>query len=275
MIDLQKEISDLQTMYKEKTSSKLFSILLIGDSGAGKTRFLETCPRPIHIDSFDPNGTVTVRKGIEEGWIIADTRYEREDPTDPSAFELWDSEYERRKKGEYYQNFGTYCLDSFTMFSDAVMNLVLRGLVRKADRATKSPIPTDYLRIPQENDWPLQMTIIKNAITDILTLPCNVVVTGHLEDKKNKQGLILSKGLYATGRLALRLPRLFQEIYYLKTEETSKGIERHLITQPDGMIEARTRIGRDVFVFKEKPDMMYLLNKAGIKAEHKNYDWRS
>lgn len=272
-LDIKKEFSTIRELYSSQQIERLISALIIGTSGVGKTRLLETCPRPIHVDSFDPKGTTTIRKGIEEGWILADTRYEIEDPTDPYAFELWDNEYNRRKDSGYFSNIGTYALDSLTLFGEAIMNLVLKGLVRKADRkpGTSTALKTDYLRIPQENDYPLQMNILKNCISDILSLPCNVIIIGHLENKTDREGKVLSRGLYVTGKLATRLPRLFEEIYHLKTEDSSKGPQYYLLTQPEGGVEARTRIGRDKFAFREVPDICYLLEKAGLKPKHKEF----
>lgn len=272
-LDITKEVSELHNMYKERKQSRMISALVIGKSGSGKTRLLETCPRPIHVDSFDPNGLTTIKRGIEERWIIPDTRYEDEDPTDPYAFELWDETYHKRKASGYFNQIGTYALDGITGFIDAAMNIVLKGLVRKADRATKAAIKSDLLRIPQENDWPLQMNMVMNALRDILTLPCNVVVIGHVEDKTNKQGQVTDKGLFITGKLRLRVPRMFEEIYYMKVEESSKGPVYIMYTQSQDGIEARTRIGRDKFDFREEPNIMKLLTKAGLNPQHKDMPW--
>lgn len=153
------------------------------------------------------------------------------------------------------------------------MNLVLKGLTRKADRATKTPIRSDYLRIPQENDYPIQMNIIKNALTDILSLPCDIMILGHTEDKKDKQGTVVSRGLYVTGKLSLRLPRLFEEIWYMKVEETSEGPKYYLMTQRCDGIDARTRLGRDVLEYREVPDVMALLQKVGLNPQHLDMEW--
>lgn len=274
MLDIRKEISELQTMYSDRAKRRLLSALILGGSGSGKTRLSCTGRRPVHIDSFDPNGTDTVRDWIKEGWVIADTRFEDE------GFQLWDQVFEQRVKSGYFNHIGTYVLDSFTTFSDAVMAVVLSGLVRKADRggdkkATK--IDTELLRIPQENDYPLQMNILMNALNSeqgILRLPCDVIVIGHLEDKKNKQGAVIARGLYCTGKLMTRIPRLFQEIYVCETEETSRGINWIVKTQPEGLVEARSRLGAEgKLAFKEKPDLMAIMRKCGLDPQHKEMPW--
>lgn len=287
-LEIKRQLEEIQSLYDTHKSERLINALVYGPGGSGKTRLLETCRQPIHIDSFDPDGTDTIQKNIRSannpnGYIIADTRYEKEDPTNPSAFEEWDKKYEERKKAGYFNMFGTYALDSITTFADAVMNYVLYGAPKSGSKqqgyrgrkADRSDLLSDHLSIPQENDWPIQMSFLKNVITDILTLPCDIVIIGHLEDKKNKQGSVIGRGLYITGRLSIRIPRLFQEIYVTRVDQTASGLEYSLITAQDGMIEAKTRLGRDgIFKFKEEPNIFKLLQKAGLKPEHKPIPWK-
>lgn len=281
MLDVRKEVEELQQLYEKRSTERLLTALIIGRSGGGKTTLACSGRRPVHIDSFDPQGTESVRKWIKEGWIIPDTRFEGGD------FELWDEVYERRFDGGYFNNIGTYVLDSWTTVSDSVMNLVLKGLTRKADRSSGgksgAPIQTELLRIPQENDWPLQMNICMNLLTGpkgILKLPCDVILIGHLEDKKTKQGAIIGKGLYSTGKHMVRIPRYFQEIYVCDTEETSRGISYFVQTQPEGLVDARTRMGAGgLLQFKEPHDiknmdtLMRMMRKCGLNPQHKPMPW--
>jgi hypothetical protein len=121
------------------------------------------------------------------------------------------------------------------------------------------------------------MNILMNALNSengILRLPCDIVVTGHLEDKKNKQGAVIARGLYATGKLMTRIPRLFQEILVCETEETSKGISYFVKTQPEGMVDARTRMGANGRLkFREEPDLMAMMKKCGYDPQHKAMPW--
>jgi hypothetical protein len=270
VLDIKKEVADLQGLYNTRTG--YHSFLVMGGSGTGKTTLLETCPRPIHVDSFDPKGTLSISKGIKEGWIIADTSFEQEDPTHPTVFALWDAAYERRKKEGYFEYFGTYAVDGLSRLNDAIMNYILYG-APKGRKADRKDLKTDFLLIPQENDWPLQMAIVNNICSDILTLPCNVVMIGHVEDKKDKKGNLIGRGLFTTGRNMIRIPRLFEEIYITVTRPGSAGPTYWLQTKTEDLLEAKTRIGRDTFDFYERPDIVYLLNKAGQIVQHKEIPW--
>jgi myosin-crossreactive antigen len=67
--------------------------------------------------------------------------------------------------------------------------------------------------------------------------------------------------------LKVDIPTLFDEIYVLEAKETSKGIERRLITAPPERYEARTRMGGGLFETREVADFKELFKKAGRNTE--------
>jgi len=261
-IDIKKEFEDIRRMYSESTTQKHAAFLVYGGSGVGKTRLLKTCRKPIHIDSFDPRGTLTVRDEIKAGWILADTRFELEDPFKPTVFELWDKEYERRQRDGYFANIGTYAIDSATMWSSAAMNQVLKT-TKGGSRAGTQPFQQDYLPA---------MYMIENAIKDFLSLPCDIVLIAHENELKDDvTGKLYVTPLF-TGKLQQRVPLLFDELYHMETTRTSAGIKYSMLTQSDGTFKARTRLGKDgIFTANEEPDIKALLKKAGYPTEDKPY----
>lgn len=261
-LDIQKEFSDIRAMYSEQAMQKHATFLVYGGSGTGKTRLIKTCRRPIHVDSFDPQGTVTIRDEIKEGWILADTRYEEEDPFKPTSFQLWDKEYERRQRDGYFQHIGTYVIDSATTWASAAMNQVLK-MAKGGSRAGSQPWENDYLPA---------MYMIENAIKDFLTLPCDIVLIAHENTLKDD----VSGKLYVTplfvGKLQQRIPLLFTELYHAQSTRTSTGFKYTLLTQSDGTYRARTRLGKEgIFAANEEPDIKALLKKAGYSTEDKPY----
>jgi hypothetical protein len=261
-IDIKKEFADIRAMYDTSAQQKHAAFLVYGGSGAGKTRLLSTCRRPIHIDSFDPRGTanVQVKKGIAEGWILADVRYEAEDPFNPTVFALWDREYERRQREKYFDHIGTYCVDSATLWEAAAMNQVLKT-AKGGSRAGSQPYEQDYLPA---------MYMIKNAIKDFLTLPCDIVLTAHENIMQDE----------ATGKMYVtplfvgkkqNNPVFFSELYYLQSTRTSAGVKYTMLTQSDGTYRAKTRMGEGIFTANEEPDIKTLLKKAGYEIEDKPY----
>jgi hypothetical protein len=88
-LDIKTEADKLRTMYKEQKRAGFARILLTGESGSGKTYGARNAPFPVHIDSFDPDGTIGLDEWITKGDIVVDARYEEEDPLKPGAFSLW------------------------------------------------------------------------------------------------------------------------------------------------------------------------------------------
>lgn len=76
-----------------------------------------------------------------------------------------------------------------------------------------------------------------------------------------------------TGKLKVRIPLLFDEIYITVAKEGSKGTVHSFLTAPDGQYFGRTRLGENgLFELYEKPDIKYLLRKAGEDDSDKPFE---
>lgn len=259
MLNIKKEFENIRKLYSDQAQQKSFNALLYGDFGTGKTALSTTCRLPVHIDSFDPGGVKTVRDEISKGMILADVRYEVEDFMNPTAFALWDREYHRRKREGYFSQIGTYFIDSATTWASAAMNVVLK----KANRLGGPPFQQDYLPA---------MSMIENAIKDITTLPCDVILTAHLDVDKDEATGRMFVGPLFVGKLKQRVPLLFDELYCMQTKNTALGVVYSLLTRSDGIFKARTRLGKGgIFDVNEQPNIKALLKKAGYQTEDKPY----
>ena len=209
-IDTQNEIATLRQLYREDPRQSSFNLLLLGEYGRGKTFILRTARKPVFIDSFDPGGSKCLRKYIEKGDIIVDTRWEREDPMNPTAFATYKDHY-------HYQ-----------------------------------------------------MLDIRTYVKKMLDLPCDSILTGHLELKQEGDSGSM-KYIYATtGKGTYTIPTFFDEIWVASTKETSKGIEYNVLTESEGMYSARSRLREDgLLETREKPDIKHILAKAGMSTEDK------
>jgi len=257
-IDAKIEAEKLRTLYKEDPRQDLASILMTGESGKGKTYSLRTTPFPVHIDSFDNRGTKSVRDLIDTGDVVADIRYENDDPFNPHAFKLWKKEFEARRVGKYFESIGTYCLDSASTFTEAVMNDIQKN------RNAAGTIPL------WEKDYHPQKVELRKWISKITSLPCHVIVTGHLEPQKDKEGNTVGRRFLMTGKGAIVIPLLFDEIWVMENKETSKGLDYHIVLQSTGMFLARSRLAGTGKLGKTEPtNLRTIFKKAGLNYEDK------
>lgn len=257
-LQIKKSVEELRQMYKEDPRRGTLNILLLGELGTGKTYLSSTARKPVHIDSFDPGGTDSVEDFIKRGDIVADTRWEREDPENPIFYEKWEEEFDTRVADGYFEAFGTYWLDSSTTWSEAIMNWILKksGIAGKAPRFTH-----DY--VPQKME-------IRNKVRKMLDLPCDFVMTGHLEGNKDEVTGGMSYRFMTTGKGAITLPLLFNEIWIMDPKETSKGPEYRILTRATGRHMARSRLAKGGLLDTyEKPDLKAILKKAHMPTEDK------
>uniref|UniRef100_A0A6M3K2H4 Putative ATPase domain containing protein n=1 Tax=viral metagenome TaxID=1070528 RepID=A0A6M3K2H4_9ZZZZ len=266
-LEIEAEAKKLQKMYQDDPRSKSFNAIIYGGFGTGKSSLLRTCRRPILVDSFDPGGSKVLDGYMDiKGWpeeyklddeIYKDTRFEVEDPSRPTAAKLWDEEYHRRKRMGFFDQIGTYAVDSMTTLAQDIMY----SIMQKAGRAGGTPF---------QQDWLPQMTVIENFMRDMVSLPCDCILIGHDDADKDEATGRMFIGLMITGKLKRRVPLLFDEIYSAQTNETSSGIEYKLLTRSTGLYQARTRLGKggelDTY---EKPDIKNILRKVGLPTEDK------
>lgn len=270
-LDIQKEISQLRQLYEEDEKQTTFTALILGELGSGKTWLARTCRLPVHIDSFDPGGTKGLREptvmaggkevqmpSIKGGEIIADTRWEKEDPMRPSAYGAWRRAFDVRIREGYFEHFGTYILDSATYWSEAIMNDILRaaGMPGEAPRFTKDYMP--------------QRITIRNNLRRAMNLPCDFILTGHLKaitDEGTGQTIFR---FMTTGQGMVIVPTMFDEVWVMEPKRGSSGIEYRILTQATGQNLARSRLGGsgrlDTY---EKADIKALLKKAGVDTTDK------
>lgn len=271
-LDARISAEKLRDLYINDTRQNSFRALILGESGTGKSEILRTARLPLHIDSFDPGGTIHLRDLVRDGWASIDTQYEMEDREAPSMYREWVRNFETRRRARYFEHIGTYCLDSTTMWNDAIMNHVLSTAKDKSgkivSRAGTAPLFT--------HDYVPHKVQIQNSMKKILSLPCDVVVTGHIEPDIKKQlvgGEIIEVmdgyRYLTTGQGVIIIPLMFDEVWITTREESSGGIKYQLITNKYKMYEGKTRIGSKKFSTLEEPHIKKLLKKAGWPTDDK------
>lgn len=258
-LDARLEAERLQKLYYDDARQQSVNILLLGEKGHGKTSLLRTARRPIHIDSFDPGGTIVLRDLIACGDVVPDTRYENENPLSPRQYSQWSFETNKRIENDYFSRFGTYCLDSATSWGDCILYWV-QNTINASDRhAGETPRwQTDYRPV---------RTQMENWMRKLLALPCDFILTGHFTGEYQsllKEERLIRYVFDSIGAAKTKIPTFFSEVWIIQATEKSGGNEYKVLTQHDGLYRASTRLGAGGKFNKwEEPNIKALLRKAG------------
>jgi hypothetical protein len=258
VMEVKKKISEIRRMYDDDPRANTFTLLLLGESGGGKSYFAHTCRKPVLIDQFDPGGAKGLRDYIAKGEIIVDSRWSNEDPKNPSVFRDWENEMKNRERMGLWDHIGTYFLDSATTWSDAIMNQVLKiaGLAGEAPRFTHDYVP--------------QKIKIINWIKYMMKLPCDFILTGHLQKSKDEATGRFIYEFMTTGKASVTIPLLFDEIWIMDPVDKAKGTEYRVLTESSGAKIARSRLSKGGVLDRyETPDMKAILTKVGFPTDDK------
>jgi len=266
-LDMIAEVAKINAYYKEKRGAERYRCLAYGDKGTGKTTLFATARFPVHIDCFDPGGSQVIAPEIEKGLIVADTRFEVDDIENPKVFDLWDKEFHRRRKEGYFNQFATYGVDSFTTLSQVIMNYVLK----KQGHAGGIP----QTGAGNDNDYVHQMLHLESSLVGIFSLPCDIIMTAHPEADKDEASGHMFVGPMITGKAKIRIPLLFDEMYYLRVEDTKEGETKWILqTRPSKIFKASSRLARrGKFDKFEEPNIKALLKKAGLPYNDLPIPW--
>lgn len=248
---------DVIKMMKEKYAAKdmtqKLQFLIYGPSGSGKTYSLRTARTPLWIDSFDPGGSTALNDMVADGRAIVVNEYENEDAKHPTAFKLWDENFDKLEKANVFERIGTYVLDSATTWAQAALNEVMKRAARAGG-------------VPQQNDWYPQMVLMEAAIKRMMSLPCDIVFICHDDILKDEITGKVMRAPLLTGKARKRIPLLFSEIYYADVRRTPKGSEYVWQMRKDSTNDARSRMaglpGVKVEDF-EPQDFQALMKKFG------------
>jgi len=207
--------------------------LLIGSTGSGKTSQILTLPGRTFVYIFDPSALATLKGHDIEYEEFMPTKVNlgavslskgKSDPkTTADAAEIytqWAADADTKVASGFFKDFDNVCFDSFTTFSDIVMDRILKINGREG-------------QFPQQDDWGGQMQTITNVVRTFITMDKTLLFTAHDEFKQDKISSRMQNVILLTGRLRVKLPLLFSEIWHMECASTAVDEKFQAQTRPD------------------------------------------
>ncbi len=257
-----------------------YNIMVYGQAGTWKTAAILTCPRPVHLYSFDRHGWAPIKRYVDGKNINVEVRFEGafgsriKAGQQETVFNLWEKDFKEKANSGYFDKVGTLVFDSATSWALSIMDQV-----RKTGGKT---MPDNSYIInkkmtPDQKDWQIQMACIRYALDDFLSLPCNCYLICHEVTEVYGDNERIQTLPYLTGKLKEQLPPMFDEVYRAEVIPGSSKNKARLLTQNDGNIVAKSRLaqvpegkGSPLLNKYEDFDIKKLMLKVGLEKEAKD-----
>lgn len=216
------------------------TILMFGNTGAGKTTLFRTLPGKKFAYLFDPNSLASLQgdKDIDYVEFLPDilpmaarslskeqSKKDRELKRRTSdLYHEWENDYEERLEVGWFaeNNYHWLMFDSITTFSTMVMDRIL----------TLNGRPGEW---PQQDDYGPQMNAILQVFRTATSHGLNLFVTGHMNLIQDELSKRIFQQPMVTGQLRVKLPLLFSQIFFAEcsTGGTEKVSTYTIQTRPD------------------------------------------
>ncbi len=193
--------------------TEALKVLVYGNAGTGKTCFASGFPGPILILDFDGKADSAASYYRNDAARLDQIEVEdmsRQlgadvDPIEKLTSVINSKLIPQQKSGQ--MEFKTLVVDSLTTFSSAVLNHIIRtnpGIKRNSSRQGMQPCQQDYGILKRE---------FGRLIPGLLSLPCNVVMLGHIKVDKDEMTGEIIRGPLMDGSFAQELNVYFKEVY--------------------------------------------------------------
>lgn len=210
-------------------------ILMLGDTGSGKTTQLLTLPGKKFAFLFDPNAVLSLRgfdvdyeEFLPDRLNLAATSLAKgkgDKPTNTAAkselYMEWEKSFNEKLASGFFDAYDIIGMDSATTFLDLIMDRVLS-------------INGRFGQWPQQDDYGPQMVTFTNVCRALTGLGKTIYMTGHMETRQDELTKRIFRRPMMTGRLSTKIPLLFSDIFITEAESDGSGKVAYKIqTTPD------------------------------------------
>jgi hypothetical protein len=222
-------------------------IMSVGPPGSGKSIFGSTFPTPGFI--FDFANSIISYKGLDFdyeqyeasplGWV----KCEKDINTLVKCLKEGKS-FPEKDKPQVDKQYQSVIVDDLSAMTDACMERAMQINPQRSD--TNGPV------------WNIHYSMVRNLmegrLRQIYNLNCNILFIAHVEYiRDQKTGNILGVEPMLTGALPVKIPGMFDEVYYHVTKREGGDTTWLMQTVPVGFNNARSRLSGKL---RELPDLL-------------------
>lgn len=225
-------------------------ILVLGDTGSGKTTQLLTLPGKKFAYLFDSNAILSLRgydvdyeeflpdrQNLAIHSLSAKAGGDKPSVRASTLYQQWEQSFNAKLESGFFKDYDVIAMDSATTLLDLIMDRVLS-------------INGMYGQWPTQDSYGPQMMAFTNICRSLTSMGKMIYMTGHLDIKQDELTKRVFRKPMMTGRLTTKIPLLFSDIFIAEAENDGKGAVTYKIqTVPDRMTTCvRTAIkGLDPF----------------------------
>ena len=211
-------------------------ILMLGDTGSGKTTQFLTLPGKKYCYIFDPNALLSMRGyDVDYDEYLPDTigaaagslskgKGDKSIATRSDAYQLFETQFNNRLQDGFFNKYDWIGFDGATTLLDLIMDRVLT-------------INGRFGSWPNQDDYGPVMIAFTNICRNMTAMGKSIYMTGHLETKQDQVTNKIQTRPMMTGRLIHKIPLLFSDIFATDTVLDDKGKPSYRIqTVPDSMM---------------------------------------
>jgi hypothetical protein len=219
---------------KNAKGNSAHRILVLGDTGGGKTTQFLTLPGRKFIYLFDPNAILSLqghdieyeeflpdRINLSVKSMSASKGGDKTSNHQNTMYKEWEEDFDAKLKNGFFDDYDVIGLDSATTFLDLIMDRVLTLNGRGGTW-------------PQQDDYGPQMITFSNVVRTLTSMGKTVYMTGHLEVRQADGSTKMLRQPMMTGKLRTKIPLLFSDIFIAEATNDGKGNMTHTLqTVPD------------------------------------------
>lgn len=224
------------TILKDLKPFKRFTLLQYGETGAGKSMRAASAAifGPIFIFDFD-NKISSVYEWYKDKPTLLDNIHFETYADHGGKISGCQRAYAKLREfwsqiSEGAFPYATIVWDSWTTWEMLYMNQVMASnprFERMSTEVYKDPKTgkSELIACPQKADYRIHAHNQAQFITDLMHLPCNIIVNAHISIREDEHTGKLEYGMAAAGKLSKHLPKFFTEVHRCHVQKSLYRIQ--------------------------------------------------